>query len=175
MIVTLDDYRGAIDAKPVYDEEHIDDGSKFTVANAGVLKLKLQALHRLLTRTPLDQHSSLRFDEILKIASSRTYVDGSENVYFTVKGLSWPSKIPEAFVEAYREVLQSRPFTNRYIYKPVVAGIRHQEMAVSARSAATFSTIRPLLPELDNLCGADLANFFQRAESQGESILLCTM
>ncbi|KAJ4405006.1 hypothetical protein N0V91_005550 [Didymella pomorum] len=122
MIVTIDDYRGTSIAKPgsrhLRDEELIDDGSKFTVANAGDLMLKLQALHRLLIHAPVEHHSRLPLDDILKAAPPRTYVDGSENVYFAVKGLSWPSKIPEAFIEAYRDVLQSRPFTNKYIYKP---------------------------------------------------------
>ncbi|KAF3035667.1 hypothetical protein E8E12_003646 [Didymella heteroderae] len=166
MIVTIDDYRGAADAKPSQVEKLIDNGSKFTVADAGDLKLKLQALHRLLECTPLDQHSRLRFDDILQAPSSRTYVDGSEHVYFTIKSLSWPSKIPEAFIEAYREVLQSRPFTNRYIYKPIVSGTWHQETSISARSAATFSAIRPLLPELDSLCDTELADYYQRAEYQ---------
>ncbi|KAF3046753.1 hypothetical protein E8E11_005349 [Didymella keratinophila] len=168
MIVTINDYQGTAIAKhgPRHDEELVDDGSKFTVANAGDLKLRLQALHKLLIRTPVEHHSRLRFDGILKAASSRTYVDGSENLYFAVKSLSWPSKIPEAFTEAYREVLQSRPFTNRYIYKSVKAGSWHQELSVSARSAATFSAIRPLLSELDGLCNTELTGFYQRAEAR---------
>lgn len=171
MIVTIGDYRGNAIAKPGPhdDEQLVDDGSKFTVANAGDLKLRLQALHRLLIHTPVEHHRRLQFDDILKAASPRTYVDGSENVYFAVKSLSWPSKIPEVFIEAYREVLQSRPFTNKYIYKPIAAGSWHQEMSVSARSAATFSAIRPLLPELDSICNTELTNFYQRAEFQGES------
>lgn len=173
MIVTIDDYRGTSIAKPgsrhLRDEELIDDGSKFTVANAGDLMLKLQALHRLLIHAPVEHHSRLPLDDILKAAPPRTYIDGSENVYFAVKGLSWPSKIPEAFIEAYRDVLQSRPFTNKYIYKPVRAGSWHQEMSVSARSAATFSAIRPLLPELDSICDTELTNLYQRVEIKGAS------
>jgi hypothetical protein len=169
MIVTIDDYCGTANAKaePGHDVKLVDDGSKFTVANAGDLKLRLQALHELLIHTPLEQHSGIRFDDILNGISSRTYVNGSEKVYFTVKDLSWPSKIPEAFIEAYREVLQCRPYTNKYIYKTITAGSRHLEMSVSARSAATFSAIRPLLPELDSLCDTELTSFYKRAESQG--------
>lgn len=171
MIVTIDDYRSTASAKsgPCHDEELVDDGSKFTVANAGDLKLRLQALHRLLKRTPVAQHGTLRFDDILKPALSRTYVGGSENVYFAVKSLSWPSRIPQVFIEAYREVLQRRPFTNKYIYKPPQAGAWRQDISVSARAAATFSSIRPLLPELDMLCNTELTGFYQRAENQGES------
>ncbi|KAJ4367950.1 hypothetical protein N0V86_009791 [Didymella sp. IMI 355093] len=167
MIVTIDDYRGTVNAKaePGHNEKLVDDGSKFTVANAGDLKLRLQALHELLIHTPLEQHSGIRFDDTLNGISSRTYVNGSEKVYFTVKGLSWPSKIPEAFIEAYREVLQCRPHTNKYIYKTITAGSWHLEMSVSARSAATFSAIRPLLPELDSLCDTELTSFYQQAES----------
>ncbi|KAF1925815.1 uncharacterized protein M421DRAFT_423375 [Didymella exigua CBS 183.55] len=168
MIVTIDDYRGTANPKdgPCHNEKVKDDGSMFMVANAGDLKLKLQALNNLLVRTPLNQHSELHFDAIFESVSSRTYVDGSEEVYFTVKNLSWPSKIPEAFINAYLEVLQGRPFTNSYIFKTERWWTPGQLTSVSAKSAATFSTIRLVLPDLDMLCNTKLNDFFQQAESQ---------
>lgn len=176
MIVTIDDYRGvaSINARPSDDQPFEDDGSKFTVANAGALKLKLQALNNLLICTPIDQHNALQFGNILRSASPRTYVNGSEEVYFRVKGLSWPSKIPEMFVKAYGEVVQKRPFTNKYTYKTIKALTPDPSNlldSVSARSASPFSTIRPLLHELDTLCDTKLNDFFERADSQGQSFL----
>lgn len=168
MIVTIDDYRGT-KAAPHHDGKLKDDEFKFTVANAGNLKLKLLALNNLLVQTPFGQHSGLRFDTILENACSRTYVNGSEEVYFMVKNLSWPSKIPEIFIQAYLEVLQGRPFTNKYIYKTRKWWIPDQFASVSAKSAATFSTTRSVLRDLDILCNTRLYDFFQRAESQGRS------
>lgn len=170
MIVTLDDYRGVADPRS-NNQQLKDDSSKFTVASAGHLKLKLQALNSALKRTPLGQHRQLRFDDILQGASPRTYVNGSEEVYFLLKDLPWPSKIPEVFAKAYSEVVQSRPFLNTYIPRDLnktSQGYYSSASApVSARFAPTFSRIRPLLPEIDASCNTTLSDFFEKADQKG--------
>lgn len=171
MIVTIDDYRGAAaaNAGPGHNEPPKGGDFKFTVARAGHLKFQLQALNIALTRTPFNQHSQLQFDDILQGASPRTYVNGSEEVYFLTKSLPWPSKIPEVFAEAYSQVLQLRPFTNTYIVRDFTQVTPEFFSSASARFAPIFSKIRPLLPELDMLCDTTLNTFFQKADEKGMS------
>lgn len=171
MIVTIDDYRGA--TKPeaeICNNEQIrdeDDDSPFTVARAGLLKLKLQALNSALTRTPLDQHNTLKLDDIVQGVLPRTYVSGSEQVYFLVKGLSWPSKIPDVFIKAYAEVTRSCPFKNRYLLRPLVEKGPGPLPPASFAFAPTFSVIRSLLRELDASCSTKLSKLFDRADENG--------
>ncbi|KAF9701018.1 hypothetical protein EKO04_001133 [Ascochyta lentis] len=166
MIVTLDDYRGAAGSN-TNNEPPKEDDYKFTVARAGQLKVKLKALNNALIRTPPDQHHQLHFDEIVKATSSRTYVDGSEEVYFMVKGLSWPEDIPSVFIKAYKEVLHLRPFTNAYVRKQFQ--MPHYPRTIAARFAPTFSDIRHMLPGLDTVCDTMLDAFFQDAEQKIQS------
>ncbi|KAF2625708.1 hypothetical protein BU25DRAFT_109547 [Macroventuria anomochaeta] len=163
MIVTIDNYRCALDrAVPSNNEPSQLDDLKFTVVSAGHLKLKLQALNSALAHTPPAQHHRLRLDDTLQGALPRTYINRSEEVYFLVKSLPWPSMIPEVFVKAYGEVLQSRPFTNTCI-----STIKKHTPEFTWRvSAPTFSGIRPLLPELDALCNTTLNDYFQRADEK---------
>ncbi|KAJ8116303.1 hypothetical protein OPT61_g2238 [Boeremia exigua] len=167
MIVTIDDYRGAVGSNvgpgsnELTKDEH--DDCSFTVAQAGHLKLTLQALNSLLTHTPLDRHGQLQFDDVVQGAPPRTYVNGSEEVYFLVKHLPWPSKIPVVFANAYSEVAQSRPFTNRYLPRRKYIG------PVSSAFAPTFTSIRILLPEIDAKCNTSLSDFFEKADEQCQS------
>lgn len=167
MIVTIDDYRGAADsvATPSSNDPTEDDDLKFTVASAGRLKLRLRALNDALTRTPPDQHLQLPFDEIVRGTSSRTYVNGSEEVYFMLKGLSWPNNISRVFIKAYCEVLRLRPFTNAYSHKPVEEP--HLYKSIAGRFAPTFSDVRPMLLSLDTICDTTLDRFFRDAEDKG--------
>ncbi|KAJ4349049.1 hypothetical protein N0V95_004927 [Ascochyta clinopodiicola] len=165
MIVTLDDYRGAADSstRPSDNEPPKEDDHRFTVARAGQLKLKLQALNHALTRTPTAQHHQLKFDEIVKSTSSRTYVDGSEEVYFMAKNLSWPEDIPDVYIKAYSEVLSLRPFTNVFIRKSQRA---REPRTIAERFAPTFSDVRTMLPALDVACDTMLDAFFRDAEQK---------
>lgn len=164
MIVTIDNYRGIANTSAAHsDTEQIrDDGIIFTVVAAGELKLRLQALNNVLVRTPIDQHHLIELDDAFRSNIPRTYVNGSEEVFFKAKSLSSPSKIPEVFVRAYGDVLQRRPFINVYNCKTVKKR--------PAKSTSTFSTIRPLLPELDTICNTKLNDFFQQADSQGQPL-----
>ncbi|KZM23829.1 uncharacterized protein EKO05_0001042 [Ascochyta rabiei] len=168
MIVTLDDYRRVADssARPSDNEPPKADEHRFTVARAGQLKLKLQALNHTLTRTPPAQHRQLQFDEIVRSTTSRTYVDGSEEVYFMVKNLPWPEDIPVVFIQAYSEVLLSRPFTNAYIRKQFHT--HHHPRTIAERFAPTFSDIRTMLPGLDVVCDTMLDVFFRDAEQKAQ-------
>ncbi|KAF3007527.1 hypothetical protein E8E13_006147 [Curvularia kusanoi] len=164
MIVTIDDYRGNAEPEQAPSSEQIkdeDDDSPFTVARAGLLKLRLQALNKVLARTPLAQHRDLRLEETVQSVLPRTYVSGSEEVYFIVKDLSWPSKIPEVFISAYREVCECQPFTNKYIPRNYIgADPRPFLGSPTSQFAPTFSTIRPLLRQIDASCCTKLSNFF---------------
>lgn len=173
MIVTINDYRDTAEPEAGYSKQQPpnDADLKFTVAGAGHLKLKLQALNNALIRTPLDQHSQLQFDDILQSDSPRTYVNGSEEVYFLLKSLLWPNKIPEIFIKAYSEVLQFRPFTNAYICRTFTEPAPGNKLSVSARSAPTFSKVRPLLPQLDVICNTKLNDFFEEANKKGRLLL----
>lgn len=173
MIVTIDDYRNTAEPEVRYSnkEPSNDADLKFTVARAGHLKLKLQALSNVLIRTPPDQHSQLRFDDILHGSSPRTYINGSEEVYFLLKSLPWPTKIPEIFIKAYSEVLQSRPFTNIYIRRTFTEPAAENELSISARFAPTFSRVRSLLPQLDVICNTKLNDFFEEAYKKGQFLL----
>ena len=176
MIRTIHDYRGAEESQAgsssstdQFKDE--DDDSLFTVARAGFLQLKLQALDNALTRVPIDQHKQLRLNDIVQSIHPRTYVSGSEQVYFLVKDLSWPSKIPQVFINAYEEVLNFRPFTNNYIRRPRRGLHPLGAIPVSSRFAPTFSAIRPLLRDLDASCHTNLSNFFDQADHGGMSFL----
>ena len=176
MIRTIHDHRAAAESQAmassstdqIRDE---DDDSLFTVARAGVLQLKLQALDNALTRVPMDQHKHLQLNDIVQSIRPRTYVSGSEQVYFLVKDLSWPSKIPQVFINAYEEVLDLRPFTNKYIRRPRIGVDPLAGLPVSSRFAPTFSAIRLLLREIDASCHTKLSNFFDQAEYSGMSSL----
>ena len=193
MIRTIHDYRGAEESQAgsssstdQFKDE--DDDSLFTVARAGFLQLKLQALDNALSQVPMDQHKQLRLNDIVQSIHPRTYVSGSEQVYFLVKDLSWPSKIPQLFINAYEEVLNFRPFTNKYVrrprrglqplgaipipvYSPFPPTFSAIPIPVSSRFAPTFSAIRPLLRDLDASCHTNLSNFFDQADHGGMSFL----
>lgn len=162
MIVTIDDYRGAANTNEAGPKDE-KDSFRFTVAKAGHLKMKLQALNNMLTRTPAHQHGELLYDVILQSAPPRVYVNGAEEVYFLLKHLPWPEKIPKVFVKAYREVLQSRPFTNRY-YSNFLT--REELKHYGPLSAPTFSSVRQLLPEIDALCNTSLSDVFRNADDR---------
>jgi hypothetical protein len=172
MIRTIHDHRSAAESQAeassssdqIKDE---DDDSLFTVARAGFLQLKLQALDNALTRVPMDQHKQLRLNDIVQSIHPRTYVSGSERLYFLVKDLSWPSKIPQVYINAYEEVLNCRPFTNKYIPRPTRGVEPLGAMPVSLRFAPTFSAIRLLLREIDASCHTKLSNFFDEAGYSG--------
>jgi len=166
MIVTIDDYRSTALSNTNNSNEPLkEDDCQFTVAGAGRLKLKLQALNNALTRTPLDQHLQLPFDDIVKGSSCRTYVDGSEEVYFMLKNIPGPSNIPDVFVKAYYEVLRLRPYTNAYVVKQYYEPRAYD--TVNGRFTPTFSEVRPMLLGLDTICDTTLHRFFQDAEERG--------
>ncbi|KAH6644413.1 hypothetical protein C7974DRAFT_383492 [Boeremia exigua] len=169
MIVTIDDYRGADSEDGPGKSEQIkdeDDDTKFTVSMAGHLKLKLQALNSMLICTPSDRHDQLQFDDVAAGVPPRTYVNGSEKVYFLVRDLTWPSKIPDIYMNAYSEVVRSCPFTNRYIRRPS----RNRKLRCYGPTytsfAPTFSSIRALLPHIDALCNTSLNDFFEKADEK---------
>lgn len=166
MIVTIDDYRDAAGASSNEQPLDEDDGSKFTVAMAGQLKVKLQALNSMLARTPLDQHGVLCFDDVVRGAASRTYVNRSEDIYFMVKHLPWPSQIPKVFAGAYSEVVRTHMFTNKYVCTPSRREGHGAHEPTSTKFAPTFSSIRPLLPEVDVLCDTSLNDFFEKADAK---------
>lgn len=165
MIVTIDDYRGAVQKTNNSNEPPPEDDHQFTVASAGRLKLRLQALNDALTRTPPGQHLQLPFDEIINSTSSRTYVDGSEEVYFMLKNFPGPNSIAGVFIKAYGEVLRQRPYMSAYIIRQHHEPHAHKTM--SERFAPTFSDIRPMLCGLDAVCHTSLSRFFEEAEKKG--------
>lgn len=141
--------------------EQIDFTDSYTVARAGLIKLKLQALSNALNQTPPDRHHELQFNDILSEVKSPAHVVGAEEVYFCTRALLHPDEIPEVYVTAYKQVLRSQHFANVYLSRPRP---REDPRTVAAGYAPTFSDVRPLLLALDAICGTDLEGFYMDVE-----------
>lgn len=161
MIRTIDDYRNAKPHPVSKEEASGSDKDGFTLARAGHLKLKLQALNDVLLRTPLEQHTRLQLQDIVKHTAPLTYISDSEEVYLLVQNLSWPDLIPDIFIKAYSEALQSQHFTNVF---------KRKKWERAYPYTPTFSGIRPLLPQLDAVCNTTLHALFQKADERGMSV-----
>ncbi|KAF1840245.1 uncharacterized protein K460DRAFT_371451 [Cucurbitaria berberidis CBS 394.84] len=133
---------------------------RFSVTDAVHLKLRLQALDNALSSPPLKPQSRGDVDKIARACEARprheaVYVDGSEEFYLLVKPISRPDLIPDVYIEAYRAVLQGRPYLNEYKVSDSKQGVD-----------PTFSKIRSWLPSIDALCETDLGASFSSLEDQ---------
>ncbi|KAL6711633.1 hypothetical protein ACN47E_004567 [Coniothyrium glycines] len=129
---------------------------RFSVAHALQLKLRLQNLDLAIA----DDHQKVDLKKVEDASRSRPfhetvspYVRGSEDFYLLVKGISRPDLIPEVYFEAYRAVLERRPYLNAYKISDFNKGID-----------PTFSEIRSLLPSIDAICETDLDGAFRKLE-----------
>ncbi|KAI4713836.1 hypothetical protein J4E89_001284 [Alternaria sp. Ai002NY15] len=135
------------------------DTERFSLADAGHLKLKLQALDRAISSIRPDSHSE---DDITNIndackanpSGGSVYVAGSERFYLVVKGLTGPRATADAYAEAYKNVLRGRPYANKY------------KLPGWAGPTPTFSEIRPLLRDIDIACETNLESAFAILEER---------
>ncbi|KAF2134870.1 hypothetical protein P153DRAFT_362593 [Dothidotthia symphoricarpi CBS 119687] len=123
----------------------------FTVADAGQLMLKLQALDETLRLTPFEDHPKLDLESI--DVASGTYVIGSEDLFQVVKGISCAGLIPDVYIEAYRTMLQRRPYLNHFRKSDINKGYD-----------PTFSEVRRILADIDALCGTELYGYIQKLD-----------
>lgn len=135
---------------------------RFSVTEAVHLKLKLQALDNALSSTNLRDHGTVDMKRITDACQSRpfhetVYVDGSEEFYLLVKGISRPDLVPNVYIDAYKAVLQRRPHVNEYRVSDFTKGVD-----------PTFSEIRVLLGRIDDLCETDLEGAFNRLDDRGK-------
>jgi len=136
------------------------DTERFSLADAGHLKLKLQALDRAISSIRPDSPSE---DDITNIndacktnpSGGSVYVAGSERFYLVVKDLTGPRATADAYAEAYKNVLRGRPYANKY------------KLSGWAGPTPTFSEIRPLLRDIDIACETNLESAFAILEERG--------
>lgn len=128
---------------------------RFTVTHAAQLKFQLQTLNNHLeSQAPIsllkETCQSRPFHEAI-------YVSGSEEFFLLVKVISRPDLIPHVYLDAYMAVQHGRFPTNRYTVSDFRKGVD-----------PTFSEIRALLPQIDNMCATNLYNAFCALENQGK-------
>ncbi|KAI4664100.1 uncharacterized protein J4E79_003601 [Alternaria viburni] len=137
------------------------DTERFSLADAGHLKLKLQALDRAISS--IRPHSPSE-DDITNVddackanpSGGSVYVAGSERFYLVVKGLTGPRATADAYAEAYKNVLQGRPYANKY------------KLSGWEGPTPTFSEIRPLLRDIDIACETNLESAFAILEERAK-------
>ncbi|KAI4675361.1 uncharacterized protein J4E84_010103 [Alternaria hordeiaustralica] len=137
------------------------DTERFSLADAGHLKLKLQALDRAISSIRPDSPSEddiTNIDDACKTNPSggSVYVAGSERFYLVVKGLTGPRATADAYAEAYKNVLQGRPYANKY------------KLSGWAGPPPIFSEIRPLLRDIDIACETNLESAFAILEERAK-------
>lgn len=160
VIRTIHDLNAQQQTSPPALPRLFTDTERFSLADAVHLKLKLQALDRAISSIRPDNHSG---DDITNIdnacktnpSGGTVYVAGSERFYLVVKGLRGPRATADAYAEAYKNVLQGRPYANRYKLSGWVGPI------------PTFSEIRPLLRDIDIACDTNLESAFAMLEERG--------
>ena len=136
---------------------------RFSVADAAQLKLKLQALDKVMSGMMLPEHShELDMNKITEATRSQSsrgtvYVAGSEEFYLVVKPVSRPDLIPDVYAEACKTMLRGTPYVNRYDVSDFTKGVD-----------PIFSEIRCLLPEIDRVCETDLGGAVARLEARGK-------
>ncbi|KAH8641481.1 hypothetical protein IG631_04422 [Alternaria alternata] len=138
--------------------------SRFSVTDAVHLKLKLQALDNAVSRIRPENHDQADIATITSACQTRpfeetVYVAGSEMFYLVVKGLARPHIIADVYAEAYKHVLQGRPYVNNYN----LSGCRGID--------CVFSDVRTVLGDIDRVCDTNLEGAFAKLEERGRSIV----
>lgn len=134
----------------------------FSLADAVDLKPKLQALDKALAGICNGHSRELDFTSIDDAVSMQpphvaVYVDGSEEFFLMLKTVSRPDLIPKVLAEAIKAMSHGRPYVNM-----------HRTSDFKKGADPTFSDFRPMLPDIDRLCGTDLAGVVARLEAQGK-------
>lgn len=132
----------------------------FSLADAVDLKPKLQALDKALAGICNGHSRELDFTSIDDAVSMQpphvaVYVDGSEEFFLMLKTVSRPDLIPKVLAEAIKAMSHGRPYVNM-----------HRTSDFKKGADPTFSDFRPMLPDIDRLCGTDLAGVVARLEAQ---------
>lgn len=132
----------------------LSDQNKFNVTDAAQLKLKLQALDDKLERDVdvkvlRDACEARPFHEAI-------YVDGSEEFFLLVKSIRRADLIPSVYIEAYATLQQGRFPLNQRTVGDFTKGVD-----------PTFSEVRGLLGEIDELCGTNLYDSIRSLEDEG--------
>jgi len=160
VVRTIHDLNARKPVLPPAQSSPSTDTERFSLADAGHLKLKLQALDRAISSIRPDGPSEddiTNIDDACKTNPSggSVYVAGSERFYLVLKGLTGPRATADAYAEAYKNVLQRRPYANKY------------KLSGWAGPTPTFSEIRPLLRDIDIACETNLESAFAILEERG--------
>ena len=149
-----------------YHRNRATHDDRFSVTDAVHLKLRLQSLDNAIS----DESRKYDIKKVEEACQLRPfyetlspYVDGSEEFFLLVKSISRPDLIPDVYLEAYRAVLDRRPYLNLYKVSDFKKGVD-----------PTFSEIRVLLSRIDAVCETDLGGAFSRLEKNGIYILEMT-
>lgn len=135
---------------------------RFSVADAAQLKLRLQALDKVMSAMQPEHSHALDMNKITEATRSQSscgtvYVAGSEEVYLVVKPVSRADLIPNVCAEACKTMLRGTPYVNRYDVSDFTKGVD-----------PTFSEIKRLLPDIDRVCETDLGGAVARLEARGK-------
>ncbi|KAG9193512.1 hypothetical protein G6011_03547 [Alternaria panax] len=136
--------------------------ARFSVTDAVHLKLKLQALDRAVSSMDPEKRDQADMASVTSACQTRpfeeaVYVAGSEEFYLVVKGLPRPHLVADVYAEAYKNVLQGRPYVNNYN----LSGCRGID--------CVFSDVRTVLGDVDRVCATNLQGAFAKLEERGRS------
>jgi hypothetical protein len=149
-----------------YQPQRIADADRrllrFSVTDAVHLKLKLQALDNAVSSIHPEKHDEADIASITNACQERpfeetVYVAGSEEFYLVVKGLPRPHIIADVYAEAYKNVLQGKPYVNNY------------NLTGSRGTCCIFSEVRTVLGDIDRVCDTNLEGAFAKLEERGRS------
>jgi len=135
--------------------QHLPAQEKFTVTDATLLKLRLQALDDAIA-------PDIAIDALKEKCQARpfheeVYVDGSEEFFLLVKAIPRADLIPDVYIEAYHALQCGRFPVNQHRVSDLTKGVD-----------PTWSDVNALLGRIDGLCGTRLDDAFRRLVSQGK-------
>lgn len=152
---------------PPSNTHHINDPerrfSHFSVTDAVHLKLKLQALNNAVSSIHPENHNEADIASIADACQTYSfkqtglYVAGSEEFYLVVKDVPRPHIVADVYAEAYKNVLQRKPYVNNY------------SLSGSKGVDCIFSEVRPILADIDRVCDTNLDGAFAKLEERGRS------
>ena len=138
--------------KPKHHESSHHTQSECAQTNAAISRIRPENHDQADIATITSACQTRPFEETV-------YVAGSEIFYLVVKGLARPHIIADVYAEAYKHVLQGRPYVNNYN----LSGCRGID--------CVFSDVRTVLGDIDRVCDTNLEGAFAKLEERGRSII----
>jgi hypothetical protein len=135
--------------------QHLPAQEKFTVTDATLLKLRLQALDDGIA--PDVAIDALKAKCQVRPFHEEVYVDGSEEFFLLVKAIPRADLIPDVYMEAYHALQCGRFPINQHRVSDFTKGVD-----------PTWSDVNALLDRIDDLCGTKLDDAFRRLSRQGK-------